>query len=203
MPVLYILGGSNGVGKTTWYQTGIEKNYISHDLPFINVDNIVIKELNKKYSPANIGLAEQLAREKMTVLIKANKDFMIESNLAKASDYEWIENMRKHRYETILYFLCTDDVQINKNRVQQRVTEGGHDISSNIIEHRYRMGLTYIKSKILDFTEARIIDVSGDIAIEMAFLKEGKILSTYPNLPAWAKECLYIAERLQEKRAGL
>ena len=38
MPKLYILGGANGVGKTTWYQTGIEQKYITAELPFINVD---------------------------------------------------------------------------------------------------------------------------------------------------------------------
>jgi predicted ABC-type ATPase len=45
MPKLYILGGANGAGKTTWYQTGIEQKYITAELPFINVDTIVLKEL--------------------------------------------------------------------------------------------------------------------------------------------------------------
>ena len=62
MPVLYILGGANGVGKTTWYQTEVEKKFISHNLPFINVDNIVVKELNRQYSPANIELADPAHR---------------------------------------------------------------------------------------------------------------------------------------------
>jgi predicted ABC-type ATPase len=26
MPTLYVLGGANGVGKTTWYQLGVENS---------------------------------------------------------------------------------------------------------------------------------------------------------------------------------
>jgi predicted ABC-type ATPase len=37
MATLYVLGGANGVGKTTWYQTGIEQQYITTDLPFIHL----------------------------------------------------------------------------------------------------------------------------------------------------------------------
>jgi predicted ABC-type ATPase len=93
MPKLYILGGVNGAGKTTWYQTGIEQKYITSELPFINVDSIVLKEL-RGYTPENIVRGEQLARERMSILVKGNKDFMIESNLSKTSDYDWISAMR-------------------------------------------------------------------------------------------------------------
>jgi predicted ABC-type ATPase len=44
MSTLYVLGGANGVGKTTWYQFGIENNAISPELPFINIDMIVLRE---------------------------------------------------------------------------------------------------------------------------------------------------------------
>lgn len=85
MPTLYVLGGAKGVGKTTWYQTGIEQQFISSELSFINVDTIVFKELGG-YTPDNIVKGEQLARERMSSLIKGNEDFMIESNLSKISD---------------------------------------------------------------------------------------------------------------------
>jgi predicted ABC-type ATPase len=115
MPTLYVLGGANGVGKTTWYQTGVQNSSITPELPFVNVDLIVTQEFGG-YTPENIALAEQKARDKMKELIGGGIDFMIESNLAKTSDYEWIELMRKNGYETNLYFLGTGDVEINKAR---------------------------------------------------------------------------------------
>ena len=198
MPTLFVLGGANGVGKTTWYQTGIDQKYIIQELPFINGDTIVLRELGG-YTPENIVKGEQVARERMGSLINENKDFMIESNLSKSSDYDWIANMRKKGYDTVLFFLGTDNVEINKIRVQQRVLEGGHDIPPSLIEHRYQLGLSYIKSKLLEFTEVRLIDVSQDILQEMAHLKLGKIIFKNNALTHWVKESLHIAERLQEK----
>lgn len=198
MPGLYVLGGANGVGKTTWYHTGIEQGYISKELPFINVDNIAFKELGG-ISPDNMVKAEQMARERMTNLIGEHKDFMIESNLSKTSDYDWIASMRKQGYDTTLFFLGTNNVEINKMRVQQRVLEGGHDIAPSIIEHRYSMGLSYLKSKLLDFKEARLIDVSTERPREMATLKQGQILLQHPEIEKWAQESLHLTQRLQEK----
>lgn len=54
MPTLYVLGGANGVGKTTWYQFGLEDKAINPELPFINIDLIVLGELNG-YTDENIA----------------------------------------------------------------------------------------------------------------------------------------------------
>ncbi len=102
MPTLYVLGGANGVGKTTWYQFGIQSNAINSELPFINIDLIVLQELGG-YMLENIAKAEQIARERMRSLLEARKDFMIDSNLSKTADYDWIALMRKNGYETILF----------------------------------------------------------------------------------------------------
>src|SRR5437870_4777121 len=126
MPVLYILAGANGVGKTTWYNYGLQKGYVDQSLPFINIDNIQ-KELGG-YTAENAAKAEAIARENIGRLISKRKDFMIESNLAKTADYEWVDRLRKQGYETYLFFLCTTDVAINKRRVKLRVKEGGHDV---------------------------------------------------------------------------
>lgn len=45
MPALYILAGANGTGKTTYYLTASQQNFISSGLPFLNVDLIAKDEL--------------------------------------------------------------------------------------------------------------------------------------------------------------
>lgn len=195
MPFLHVLGGANGAGKTTWYQLALEKGIISDDLPFINIDLIVLRELGA-YTPENIAQAENIARERMRVLLQAGDDFLIESNLSKASDYEWIARMRTNNYNTVLYFLGTSDVEINKSRVRARVLEGGHDVPDPIVEQRYQMGLTYLKSKILDFSAAFLIDVSGEQPQQMAKLEQGVIAFKHPDCPPWVQGSLDLAERL-------
>ncbi len=93
MPTLYILAGANGVGKTTLYHNGIGQFEVDPKIPFINVDTIVLRELGI-YTPENLTKAEELARERMKILIQDKQDFIIESNLSKSSDYDWVALMR-------------------------------------------------------------------------------------------------------------
>lgn len=199
MPTLYILGGANGAGKTTYHNYSAETGYISSTLSFINVD-IIAKEEFGSYSYENSLKAIEIARMRMSNHIEKKEDFMIESNLAKSEEYVWIEAMMKKGYDVKLHFLSTGDVNVNKDRVKKRISEGGHSVPENIIEHRYQMGMTYLKSKILLFTEAHLIDNYTEKAERVAFLQKGRIIEMKANCPQWAKDILFIAQRLQEKQ---
>ena len=125
---------------------------------------------------------------------------MIESNLSKSTEYDWLQAMIRKGYETVLFFLGTDDLDININRVKKRVKEGGHDVAESIIEHRYRMGLSYLKSKILIFKEAYIIDNSQETSKVMAVLNSGKIIQKEAGCPGWVEDVLFLAQRVQNKK---
>ena len=196
MPVLYILAGSNGAGKTSYYFTAVSKVFIDATLPFINVDLIAKDELGG-YTAENFVKADLIYRERTGKLIHSKSDFMIESNLAKSSDYEWIDKMMQIGYDAVLYFLWTDDVNININRVQRRLKEGGHDIPPAIVIHRYKTGITYLKGKLHLFKEVHLIDNSSDEAIEVAQVTDSKLTQLVPALPQWANSVLYIVKRLQ------
>ena len=198
MPTLFILAGPNGAGKTTYYTNAIEQNFIDPHLPFINVDLIALKELGG-YTEENFAQANLFARERIGRHLKSGEDFMIESNLAVQSNYDWIENVIKQGYNVILYFLCTSLLTINIERIQERVLEGGHYIPDNIVEHRYKMGLTYLKSKIFIFKEVYLIDTTYDTAQLMTIIKDGKIELKNSNSPAWVNDVLFLFEKLMEK----
>src|SRR5258708_27912456 len=125
---------------------------------------------------------------------------MIESNLSKSADYEWIALMRKNGYETVLFFLGTTNVEINKSRVKARVLEGGHDVAEPIIEQRFQMGLSYLKAKLLDFSEATLVDVSTHEPHRMAQLQAGRVIFREPNCPEWVTASLELADRLASRK---
>lgn len=194
---LIYLAGPNGAGKTTYYFTALNKLFINQHLPFINLD-VIAKDEMGDYSTENFARAEMVYRERISKSLKDGDDFMIESNLAKSSDYEWIEKMIQRGYELILFFLCTDDVNININRVQRRVKVGGHDITPEIIIHRYKMALTYLKGKLHLFKETYFIDNSTDEAIEVGSIKESRLTELATESPKWLNEVLFIARRMKK-----
>ena len=105
--------------------------------------------------------------------------------------------MVKAGYEVILYVLCNDDINININRVQQRVIEGGHDIAVEIIRHRYKMAHTYLKDKLHLFTESYFIDNSTDEAIIKAQIKQG-VLKEFDNQnTVWVSNILSLYKRIK------
>ena len=112
MPVLYILAGPNGTGKTTFYSIAVQNNFIGENLPFINVD--IITQSLGNYNEENYAKAEAIYRDTVKNYIESNADFMIESNLATARSYDWVSLIKRKGYQVILYYLSTDDVMINK-----------------------------------------------------------------------------------------
>lgn len=196
MPRLYILAGPNGAGKTTFYQTAIEEGFISKELPFINVD-LITKDQLGGYSEINFVRAEELYRERVGQLISNSQDFMIESNLSKDSEYSWIEKMKQKGYEVVVYYLCTDyPEEVHVQRVRARVLEGGHNVPENIIHHRYKMSLLYLKTRMHTFNKIYLID-NEETAIVMAELVNGIIITKDDNLPKWVVQSLSIIEKLR------
>jgi predicted ABC-type ATPase len=170
MPTLYILAGPNGAGKTTFYFTAINQGFIDKELPFINTD-LITKDKLGGYTEENFVRAEAIVRERITGHILKNEDFLIESNLARQSDYDWLKLVRSRNYEIVLYFLCTSDIEINIGRVKKRVKEGGHDVPENIVADRYNMSLIYLRKEIFGFTEVYLIENSTETAEQMAIVR--------------------------------
>ncbi len=197
MPTLFILAGPNGAGKTTFYYNAIKDGYINPDLPFVNVDIVARNELGG-YTEENFVKAAEITRERISKHLEFKQDFMIESNLAKTADYNWIENMKKAGYEIILYFLCTKDILINIDRVERRVKEGGHFIPAHIITDRYNLCLIYLKSRLHLFQEVYLIDNTEQVVEEMAILNNGKIEMEVADLPDWVANILFIVKKLSK-----
>ncbi len=100
----------------------------------------------------------------------------------------------------ILYFLGTDDLRINYERVNNRIKEGGHSVAETIIIHRYKIGLSYLKSKILLFQHFFLIDNSAAFPIKMAEIKSEELIFKESGCPSWVNEVLEIVELLQKKK---
>jgi predicted ABC-type ATPase len=198
MPTLFILAGPNGTGKTTFYSTAIESNLIEAELPFVNVD-LITQQLGG-YTEENFVRASEIYSERVGEHIKNKESFLIESNLADTRTYDWILLMKKNGYDVVLYFLSTDDVNININRVKFRVAEGGHDVAESIIKNRYALSHSYLKSKLHEFKEVFLIDNSAETASIEVRMLDFKITEQKSILTDWVGNILSIYKRLHVKK---
>ena len=70
----------------------------------------------------------------------------------------------------------------------------------NIIEYRYKIGLTYLRSKIFIFTEAYLIDNSGETPQQMVYLQNGTILKKENDCPEWIEKVLSLTSLIQSRK---
>ena len=151
MPKLYIIAGCNGAGKTTASYTVLPEMLGCKE--FVNADEIA-KGLSP-FNPESVAIeAGRLMLQRMDDLLSEDEDFAFETTLATRSYVKFVEwTQAKGYFVTLLYFwLPTPEQAIE--RVATRVSEGGHNIPSDVIRRRYANGiknLTTLYTPICDY----------------------------------------------------
>ena len=136
---LYIIAGCNGAGKTTASFTILPE--VLDCKEFINADEIA-KGLSP-FQPESVAMqAGRIMLARMEELLQKGETFAFETTLATKSYKQKIEWAQANGYEVTLLFFWLRNVTMAKERVAQRVAEGGHSIPSQTIERRYHNGIT-------------------------------------------------------------
>lgn len=137
-PILYIIAGCNGAGKTTASYTVLPE--ILDCKEFVNADEIA-KGLSP-FNPEEVAIqAGKLMLQRIEFLLNANVSFAIETTLASRSYQNLVRRAQGRGYIVILLFFWLPTVNLAKLRVQQRVKSGGHNIPNDVIERRYELGI--------------------------------------------------------------
>jgi predicted ABC-type ATPase len=166
-PKLYIIAGCNGAGKTTASFTILPE--ILNVQEFVNADEIA--RGISPFQPEKAGIeAGRIMLERIDDLIARKVDFAFETTLATRSYASKIKKAKEQGYHVILIFFWLESIQLAKERVKNRVSEGGHNIPEDVIERRYNRGLRNFfeiyKDQVDEWT---MIDRSNNIFEHIAF----------------------------------
>ena len=135
---LYIVAGCNGAGKTTASFTILPE--ILDCREYVNADEIA-RGLSP-FQPEKTAIeAGRIMLNRIEYLLKANFNFAFETTLATKTYKNTILKAQAVGYNVTLLFFWLQTVELAKRRVQKRVSEGGHDIESEVIERRYLSGI--------------------------------------------------------------
>ena len=144
---LYIIAGCNGAGKTTASFTILPE--VLNCKEFINADEIA-KGLSP-FQPESVAMqAGRIMLARMDELLQKGEIFAFETTLATKSYKQKIEWAQANGYEVTLLFFWLDSPNIAKERVAQRVAEGGHNIPLETIERRYYNGIVNLFTIYID-----------------------------------------------------
>lgn len=150
LPKLYIIAGCNGAGKTTASFTILPE--ILGCKEFINADEIA-KGLSP-FQPESVAVqAGRIMLARMDELLQKGETFAFETTLATKSYKQKIEWAQANGYEVTLLFFWLDSPNIAKERVAQRVAEGGHNIPLETIERRYYNGIANLFAIYIDMVD--------------------------------------------------
>jgi predicted ABC-type ATPase len=140
-------------------------------------------------NPYLATVAADFIRQK---LLERKVSFTFETVMSHPSKVELLAKAQRADYRTYLYFVATDDPQINISRVRNRVKLGGHAVPEDRIVKRYYRSLDLLMEAIHYTDRAYVFDNSGDNEDRkhtwLAEITDGSVLDLKSDRnPEWFK----------------
>lgn len=133
--VCTIIGGPNGSGKSTIF------NLLKPVGEFVNAD-VIARQLSNQ-DPQSVEIeAAKAALDRLEELREEGEDFIFETTLSGHQSIKLMKYAREAGYQVGLVFVALASVDLNVERVAERVKTGGHDIPEPVIRRRYPKGST-------------------------------------------------------------
>ncbi len=146
----------------------------------------------------NSYIAADIAAFIRQQLLDQGISFSFETVFSHPSKIALIERAKKLGYRVYLYFVATEDPDININRVYNRVILKGHEVSPQKIKDRYYRSLDLLLDAVKLSNRAYLFDNSGKYYELIAEISNGKnveILDIDKELPEWFIQYVYLKSR--------
>ncbi|TGM34785.1 zeta toxin [Leptospira biflexa] len=135
----------------------------------------------------NSYIAADLAECLRQKLVKGNISFAFETVMSDRRKLDFLQLAKDSGYKIYLYFFCTADPEINKNRVAIRVKENGHNVPPDKIEERYYRSLENLKEAVKLSDRAYLFDSTRLDSILVAQIMNGNEVEVFvpEDVPGW------------------
>lgn len=125
-------------------------------------------------------------------LLASKVSFTFETVMSSPDKIVFLQKAQQAGFRTYLYYVATEDPEINLDRVRHRVETGGHPVPEDKIVSRYTRSLDFLFDAVLFADRAYIFDNSGHERVWIAEVTGGQELEVKTDLlPAWFKTALW------------
>lgn len=126
-------------------------------------------------------------------MIRQGASFSQETVFSHPSKIAALAKAKAAGYRTYLYYVATQNCEINETRVTKRSAQGGHSVPKEKIIERYARSLANLRKALPHLSRAFFFDNSGNDMIYLGAYDEDQgffFESTYEALPTWLKTSL-------------
>lgn len=125
-------------------------------------------------------------------LLAAKVSFTFETVMSGPDKVAFLQKAQQSGFRTYLYYVATEDPEINISRVHYRVKVGGHPVPEDKIISRYYRSLELLPEAVNYSDRAYIFDNSGHERVWVAEVTDGEVLEMKTEqMPNWFKTALW------------
>lgn len=188
-PVLIVIAGPNGSGKTS-ITTRILSHEWMEDSEYINPDFVARDIFGDWNNRESVLKAANYCNEWRERCLAERKSLIFETVMSAPDKVDFILRARAAGFFVRLFFVSTESPIINAKRVASRVLNGGHDVPITKIISRYDKSIANCVALAPYVDRLYVYDNSvDDVEARLLFrLSDGELVKKYEeNLPKWAK----------------
>lgn len=188
-PVLIVIAGPNGSGKTTITSKILRHKWLE-DALYINPDQVAQEQFGDWNSPEAVMQAAQYCEQQREQCLAQRHSLIFETVLSSEGKVDFIRRVHEAGYFIRIFFVATSHPTINASRIAQRVLEGGHDVPIPKIISRYQKSILNCKRVAAIADRVYVYDNSVDDAeARLLFrLTDGLLFKRYTDdIPLWAQ----------------
>ena len=187
-PVLIVIAGPNGSGKTTITSKILKHEWLENAL-YVNPDQVAQDRFGDWNSPEAVLRAARYCEEQREECLRQGQSLIFETVLSTDSKVDFIRRAHEAGYFIRIFFVSTAHPAINAARIAQRVMEGGHDVPISKIISRYQKSILNCKRVAAIADRVYIYDNSVDDAEARLLFRmtDGRPFKRYTDdIPEWA-----------------
>lgn len=184
-PVLLVIGGCNGSGKSSFSKLLATADFepFDYDYHYLTHYNALIDSDFKDLMAHNMAFTT--LEKKVQIAIENRQNFCYETNF-NSTPLHWPLIFQKHGFELRLIYLCLNSLEEAQKRVDIRVENGGHYVPLSEIERRYFEGFENLNAYFRFFAKVDLFDTSeyGHPPRHLLSI-ENQLLTRSPGMPSY------------------
>ena len=208
-PVLIVIAGPNGSGKTTITSKILRHEWLEGAV-YINPDIVAQEKFGDWNSMDAVKQSVEYCEELRERCLRDHQSLIFETVLSAEDKIDFIKRAKEAGFFIRLFFVSTEHPSVNASRIARRVMKGGHDVPISKIVSRYYKSIVncfskivsrYYKSIVNCFKASKYADrtyvydnTAENTEAQILFrMIDGKLAKQYlSELPKWSEPILGI-----------